>query len=50
MHPERELMERAYAAGATIFLEKVAIAMQEIQGPLKYVIYYLLRQMRSKAE
>jgi DNA-binding NarL/FixJ family response regulator len=44
IQPDRELMENVYAAGATIFLEKVTMALQEIQGPLKYILFYLLRQ------
>jgi DNA-binding NarL/FixJ family response regulator len=44
VQPDRELMEAAYAAGATIFLEKVVMAMPEIQSPLKYILFYLLRQ------
>ena len=44
VQPDRELMEEAYAAGATIFLEKVVMAMPEIQSPLKYILFYLLRQ------
>ncbi|PIP37838.1 MAG: hypothetical protein COX19_15610 [Desulfobacterales bacterium CG23_combo_of_CG06-09_8_20_14_all_51_8] len=50
VQPDRELMEEAYAAGATIFLEKVVLALAEIQSPLKYILFYLLRQMQSKAE
>ncbi len=42
--PVRELMEAVYSAGATIFLEKVAMALPEIQSPLKYILFYILMQ------
>ncbi len=48
VQPDRGLMEEAYSAGATIFLEKVVMALPEIQSPLKYILFYLLRQMQSK--
>jgi CheY-like chemotaxis protein len=44
--PEKELIERAYKAGATFFVEKVGMSMPEVQVSLVYIIIYLLRQVQ----
>ncbi len=44
LKPDKDLLEQAYRNGATIFLEKVALALPEVQSPLKYVLIYLMRQ------
>ena len=45
--PERDLLEKAYRAGATFFLEKVALASAEVQSSLVYVFAYFLK-LRGK--
>ncbi|MBL0715382.1 MAG: response regulator [Desulfosarcina sp.] len=44
LKPDKDLMEKAYRDGATIFLEKVALALPEVQSPLKYILIYLMKQ------
>ena len=44
VRPDKELMERAYGAGATFFLEKVSLATSEVQSPLRYILFYLLQK------
>ncbi|BBO67982.1 hypothetical protein DSCA_19120 [Desulfosarcina alkanivorans] len=44
LKPDEALLEKAYKDGATIFLEKVALALPEVQSPLKYILIYLLKQ------
>ncbi len=46
--PDHKLMERAYNAGATFFLEKVPIAIPEVHSSLKYIFIYLIRQMQKE--
>lgn len=46
--PDRELLEEAYHAGATFFLEKVPLALPEAQTPLKYILIWLLRNLGKK--
>lgn len=41
--PDKEIMDRAYAAGATFFLEKVPLAVAEVHSALKYIMIYLMR-------
>ena len=41
--PDKETMESAYEAGATFFLEKVPMAIAEVQSALKYIMIYLMR-------
>ncbi len=41
--PDRELLQGAYARGATLFLEKLPFALPEVQKPLKYILIYLLK-------
>jgi len=47
IRPGKGLMERAYSAGATFFLEKVPLALPEVHSPLKYILIYLLRKARE---
>ena len=44
--PDKELLERSYARGATIFMEKVPLALPEVQRPLRYVLIYLLKHAK----
>ncbi|MDQ7784011.1 MAG: response regulator [Desulfomonilaceae bacterium] len=48
--PNEDLIDRAYRLGASFFLEKVPLAMPEVQSPLKYVVIYLLRQRNAARE
>lgn len=41
--PDKEIMDRSYAAGATFFLEKVPLAIAEVHSALKYLMIYLMR-------
>lgn len=41
--PDKEIMDRSYAAGATFFLEKVPLAVAEVHSALKYIMIYLMR-------
>ncbi len=41
--PDRELLEGTYRRGATLFMEKLPLALPEVQRPLKYVLIYLLK-------
>lgn len=41
--PDKELLEGSYGRGATIFMEKLPLALPEVQRPLKYVLIYLLK-------
>lgn len=41
--PDKETMDRSYAAGATFFLEKVPLAIAEVHSALKYLMIYLMR-------
>jgi CheY-like chemotaxis protein len=41
--PGKELLEAAYSRGATFFLEKLPLALPEVQSPLQYVLIYLLK-------
>ncbi len=41
--PDRELLEGTYRRGATLFLEKLPLALPEVQKPLKYILIYLLK-------
>ncbi len=41
--PDKELLQGSYARGATIFMEKLPLALPEVQRPLKYVLIYLLK-------
>jgi DNA-binding NarL/FixJ family response regulator len=43
LKPDKEIMDRSYAAGATFFLEKVPLAIAEVHSALKYIMIYLLR-------
>ncbi len=45
--PNQEILEQAYAAGATFFLEKVALALPEVHSALKYFCVYLMRQRKG---
>jgi DNA-binding NarL/FixJ family response regulator len=42
--PDKEIMERSYAAGATFFLEKVPLAIPEVHSTLKYLMIYLMQK------
>ena len=44
--PDKEMIEKAYNAGATFFVEKVGMSMPEVQVSLVYIIIYLLRKVR----
>mgnify|MGYP000356768479 CR=1 FL=1 len=44
LKPDKALLEKAYKDGATMFLEKVALALPEVQSPLKFIFIYLLKQ------
>ncbi|MDX9785435.1 MAG: response regulator [Desulfobacterales bacterium] len=44
LRPDKEIMERSYAAGATFFLEKVPLAVSEVHSALKYIMIYLMRR------
>jgi DNA-binding NarL/FixJ family response regulator len=44
--PDKELLEEAYSRGATFFLEKLPLALPEVQSPLKYVLIYLLKHAK----
>ncbi|BBO88128.1 response regulator [Desulfosarcina ovata] len=46
--PDYQLMERAYEAGATFFLEKVPLAIPEVHSSLKYILIYLIRQVQKE--
>lgn len=41
--PDKETMDQAYDAGATLFLEKVPLAIPEVHSSLKYMMIYLMR-------
>lgn len=41
--PDKGMLEKAYRAGATFFLEKVALILPEAHSTLKYIFIYLLR-------
>ena len=41
--PDKALLDGTYARGATIFMEKLPLALPEVQRPLKYVLLYLLK-------
>lgn len=43
LKPNKDMMDRAYAAGATFFLEKVPLAIAEVHSALKYIMIYLMR-------
>lgn len=43
LKPDKDIMERSYAAGATFFLEKVPLAIAEAHSTLKYIMIYLMR-------
>ncbi len=43
--PDKEMIEKAYNAGATFFVEKVGMSMPEVQVSLVYIIIYLLRKV-----
>ena len=43
LKPDKEVMDKAYQSGATIFLEKISLALAEVQSPLKYILIYLLK-------
>lgn len=43
LKPDKDMMERSYAAGATFFLEKVPLAVAEVHSALKYIMIYLMR-------
>lgn len=43
LKPDKEIMDRSYAAGATLFLEKVPLAIPEAHSGLKYAMIYLMR-------
>jgi DNA-binding NarL/FixJ family response regulator len=45
--PNPEILEQAYVAGATFFLEKVALALPEVHSALKYFCVYLMRQRKG---
>lgn len=45
--PNQEILEQAYAAGTTLFLEKVALAPPEVHSALKYFCVYLIRQRKG---
>ena len=42
--PDQGMLEKAYRAGATLFLEKVPLAIPEVHSALVYIFIYLLRQ------
>ena len=42
--PDQDMLEKAYQAGATLFLEKVPLAIPEVHSSLKFILIYLLRQ------
>jgi DNA-binding NarL/FixJ family response regulator len=44
LKPDKDIMERSYAAGATFFLEKVPLAIAEAHSTLKYIMIYLMRK------
>lgn len=48
LKPNEELMERAYRLGASFFLEKVPLAMPEVQRPLKYMLLYLVHRREQR--
>lgn len=41
--PNKETLDTAYENGATFFLEKISVAIPEVQKHLKYIIMNLLR-------
>jgi DNA-binding NarL/FixJ family response regulator len=41
--PDKALLDGTYARGATLFMEKLPLALPEVQRPLKYVLLYLLK-------
>ena len=43
LKPDKDIMEKSYAAGATFFLEKVPLAVAEVHSALKYIMIYLMR-------
>lgn len=47
LKPDKDMMARSYAAGATFFLEKVPLAMEEVHSALKYIMIYLMRCQKS---
>lgn len=48
VRPDKDLMEKAYDAGATFFLEKTPFAIPEVQSHLRYIMIYLLRQREAQ--
>lgn len=44
LKPDKEIMARSYAAGATFFLEKVPLAVSDVHSALKYIMIYLMRR------
>ncbi len=42
--PDQDMLEKAYRAGTTLFLEKVPLAIPEVHSSLKFILVYLLRQ------
>ena len=47
MKPDQNMLEKAYCAGATLFLEKVPLAVPEVHSSLKYIFIYLLQQRQT---
>ena len=45
--PDQNMLEKAYRAGVTLFLEKVPLALPEVHSSLKYIFIYLLRQVQD---
>ena len=43
LKPDKDIMDKSYAAGATFFLEKVPLAVAEVHSALKYIMIYLMR-------
>ena len=48
--PDQDMLEKAYRAGATLFLEKVPLAIPEVHSSLKFILIYLLRQGQVSKE
>ncbi|BBO80995.1 hypothetical protein DSCO28_15610 [Desulfosarcina ovata subsp. sediminis] len=42
--PQSKIIDAAYNAGASFFLEKVALALPEVHNSLKYICIHLLRE------
>lgn len=42
--PDQDTLNQSYAAGATVFFEKVPLAIPEVHSGLKYLMIYLMQQ------